>query len=151
MSSKPLGELLIEARLINSKQLNYVLQLQTLTKEKPGQILIRLGYITTNTLVEFLSKQHGTQAIDPYTDVIDEEAVSVIAGNVATKYKAVPINFKSEGREKKLAVAMADPSNLETIDTISFMIGYRIKPVFVMEESIGGLINYCYHKRLEIK
>lgn len=148
MDRKRLGEMLLEAGIIDERQLDQALKVQRETGEKLGQILIRLGYITANTLLEFLGRQHGTQGIDPFKEVVDDEAVNSISEACARKYRAVPIRFKTEGKTKKLVVAMADPSDLEAIDVIRFMSDCTVEPVFVMEEHIDWFINYCYNKQL---
>jgi hypothetical protein len=45
---------------------------------------------------------------------------------------------------------MADPSNLEAIDTIAFISGYEIEPVFAREEDLKWVIreSYYYNKRI---
>ncbi|HWP91417.1 MAG TPA: hypothetical protein VNN20_04370 [Thermodesulfobacteriota bacterium] len=151
MSKKLLGELLIEAGLINKEKLNHALKLQKEQGGKFGQILVRLGYISMDSLVDFLSKQHSTKSFDLGKEIIDERAIGLISEKIAKKYKAVPIKLKSEGANKKLVVAMVEPSNLETIDSIKFMTGYDVEPVFIMEENLSWLINYCYHRRWELR
>jgi hypothetical protein len=151
MSKKLLGELLIEAGLINKEKLNHALKLQKEQGGKFGQILVRLGYISVDSLVEFLSKQHNAKSFDLSKEIIDEGAMGLISEKNARKYKAVPIKLKSEGITKKLVVAMAEPSNLETIDSIKFMTGYDVETVFIMEENLSWLINYCYHRRWELR
>jgi type IV pilus assembly protein PilB len=151
MQGKRLGELLIEAGLINREQLNQALGIQKRTGEKLGQVLTRLEYISTDKLIEFLSKQHGAQSIDLGKELVDEGVIGLIPEHVARRYRAVPVKFKVESGSKKLVVSMAYPSNLEVVDTIRFISGYSIEPVFVREESIEWFITYCYHKRIGLK
>jgi type IV pilus assembly protein PilB len=151
MRKKRLGELLVEAGLINTKQLNQALEIQKNSGEKLGQVLSRLGYTTMDTLVEFLSKQHGVRGIDLGKELIDENVIGLIPKHVAKKYKVIPVKFKTEGRLKKLVVAMADPSNLEVVDAITFISGYSVEPVFIREESLAWFMDYCYHKRIGLK
>ena len=151
MSRKFLGELLIEAGLVNKEQLSHALKVQNEQGGKFGQILVRLGYVHIDSLVEFLSKQHSTKSFDLSKEIIDERAMGLIPEKIAKRYKAVPIKLKSEGTTRKLIVAMVEPSNLETIDSIKFMTGYDVEPVFIMEENLSWLINYCYHRRWELR
>jgi type II secretion system (T2SS) protein E len=41
---------------------------------------------------------------------------------------------------------MTDPLNLQLIDTISFLTGYIIEPVFAKEEDLKWNIKYYYNK-----
>jgi len=148
---KRLGELLVEAGFISKEQLNHALEEQKISKEKLGQTLMRLGYITEDILIEFLSKQYGTPSINLFREVIDEKVVNMIPRNVAEKHKAIPVGFKSNGGTKKLIVAMANPSDLEAINTLAFITGYSIDPIFTREEHFEWLIRYYYQRRWELK
>jgi type IV pilus assembly protein PilB len=153
MKNRRLGELFVEAGLIDSEQLDHALKVQKPFRHKLGQTLVRLGYITEDILIEYLDMQHGSPGINLhklYKEVIDESAAHTITRHVAEKYKAIPISFKLEGRTKKLIVAMADPSNLEAIDTIAFITGYSIEPIFTMEEHLEGIIYYHYYKKWQL-
>ena len=79
MSKKPLGELLIEAGLVNKEQLSHALKVQKEQGGKSGQILVRLGYISMDSLVEFLSKQHSAKSFDISKEIIDEGAMGLIS------------------------------------------------------------------------
>ena len=151
MGRKRLGDLLIEAGFISTEQLNFALKEQKFSREKLGQTLVRLRYITEDILIGFLGKQHGTSGIDLFKEVIDERAVDMIPRRVAEKYKVIPVGFKLEGRTKKLIVAMANPSNLEAIDTVAFITGYSIDPIFAREEHLEWIIRHYYNKRWELK
>lgn len=148
MSRKPLGELLIEAGFIDTEQLKYALALKEkeFLAEKLGRILVNLKYIDEDILVEYLGKQHGAPGINLSTKEIEVEVVSIIPGHIAEKYNVIPVGFKSNGRVKKLIVAMADPSNIEAMDTISFITGYYVEPVFAREEDLKWTIKYYYNK-----
>jgi len=62
---KPLGALLKEKGLITEESIRFALQEQKITKEKIGEILERLCFVTGNDVVQALSEQNGF----PYMDV----------------------------------------------------------------------------------
>jgi type II secretory ATPase GspE/PulE/Tfp pilus assembly ATPase PilB-like protein len=62
---KPLGALLKEKELITEDSIRFALQEQKITKEKIGEILERLCFVTGNDVVMALSEQNGL----PYLDV----------------------------------------------------------------------------------
>jgi type IV pilus assembly protein PilB len=151
MSKKRLGELLVEAGFISREKLNRALKIQENSGEKLGQVLISLGLISTDILIEFLSKQYGVQGIDLGKELIDENVIGLIPEHIAKKHKVIPVKFKSKGKLKKLVVAMVNPSDFGAIDNITFMSGYSIEPVFIREESFAWFMNYCYHKKGALK
>lgn len=144
---KPLGELVIEAGFIDRGQLNRALNEQKTSNEKLGQILMSMGYITEDILIDSLSKQCGTPGMNLFKTEIDETAFYMVPRDVAEKYKVIPVGFKVEGRVKRLIVAMANPSNLEAIDVLTFITGYAIEPVFTREEQFRWIIQYYHTKK----
>lgn len=147
-SVKPLGELLIEAGFIDRERLNYALALKEkgLHVDRLGRILVNLNYIDEDMLVEFLGKQHGAPGINLCKKEIDEGIINIIPKDIAEKYNIIPVGFKLVGRVKKLIVAMADPSNIDAIDTIMFITGYTVEPVFAREEDLKWTIKYYYNE-----
>ena len=152
---KLLGESLVEAGLISIEQLNNALVLkgQKFHLEQIGRFLMNLDFIDEGTLIEFLGRQYGTSDINFSKEMANEKAFHTIPWEVAEKYRALPVGFKTDEKNSKLIVAMADPSNLEAIDTIAFISGYEIEPVFAREEDLKWVIryNYYYEKRINSK
>jgi type IV pilus assembly protein PilB len=149
LNRKPLGELLLEAGVINTEQLNYALTLkqQRFAKDKIGQVMLYLNYIDQDTLIKFLGKQYGSPTINLRKEIIDEEAVHLIPKEIARRYKVISVGFKTDANRKKLMVAMPDPTNLEVVDTISFITGYSIEPLLAREEDLSWIIAYYYNKK----
>jgi len=71
---KPLGVVLKEKGLVTDEYIGYALQEQKITREKIGEILERLGFVTENDIVIALSQQSGVPYIDVDT-VLPEENV----------------------------------------------------------------------------
>lgn len=147
MGKKRLGELLLESGLISTEKLNHALKMQQNSGEKLGRVLISLGLINMDRLIEFLGKQHGVKSLDLCNELIDKNVIGLIPEHIAKKHKVIPVKFKSKGKLKKLVVAMVNPSDFGAIDNITFMSGYSIEPVFIREESFAWFMNYCYHKK----
>jgi type IV pilus assembly protein PilB len=58
-----LGQLLINNHLITEEQLEKALELQKKEAGRLGSNLIKLGFLTEDKLVAFLSQQYGVPAI----------------------------------------------------------------------------------------
>ena len=71
---KQLGDLLKEKGIITEEHIRYALQEQKITREKLGEILERLGFITGNDVVTTLAHQSGVPYID-VDEVLPEESV----------------------------------------------------------------------------
>jgi type IV pilus assembly protein PilB len=131
LGAKKLGELLLQEGLIEPGHLNRALDEQRHTGERVGAVLIKLGYISDEVLVEFLSRQFHVPSVNPAKLTIPKEMICLIPSEVAQKYQAVPFGLIGQ----TLNVAMADPGNLFVIDDIRFLTRKNIQ-VHVASENV---------------
>jgi type IV pilus assembly protein PilB len=129
--AKKLGELLLQEGLIESEQLNRALEEQRHGGERIGAVLIKMGFISEEVLVEFLARQFHVPAVNPSRLTITQAIIGLIPPEIAQKYQAVPFGLMGH----TLNVAMADPGNLFVIDDIRFLTRKNIQ-VHVASETI---------------
>jgi len=139
MASK-LGQLLVNSRIISEDQLNEAIGLQRREGGRLGMKLIKLGYITEENLVSFLSKQWGVPAINLSDYRIDPSVLKLIPYDIARKYLIVPVARVGA----TLTIATADPSNVFVIDDVKFMTGYNVEVVVAGESSVTNAISSYY-------
>ncbi|MBI5409848.1 MAG: type IV-A pilus assembly ATPase PilB [Nitrospirae bacterium] len=137
-----LGQLLISSNIITEEQLLKALEMQKNEGGRIGTCLIKLGFVTDEKLVQFLSKQYGVPAVALSTENIDPSVVKFIPYDVAHKYQIFPISKNGAA----LTIAMTDPSNVFAIDDIKFMTGYDVRPVVASEFSIKEAIAKHYEQ-----
>jgi type IV pilus assembly protein PilB len=135
-----LGQLLIASSIISEDQLKKALNAQKQEGGRLGTNLIRLGFITEDKLVAFLSKQYGVPAINLSEYKIDTVILKLIPADMAKKYLIMPVARIGA----TLTVAMADPSNVFAIDDVKFMTGYNVEVVVSSETGIIGAIGNYY-------
>jgi type IV pilus assembly protein PilB len=135
-----LGQLLITANLITDDQLKEAVSLQRKEGGRLGANLVKLGYITEEKLVAFLSKQWGVPAINLSDYKIDPSVLKLVPGEVARKYFIIPVARVGA----TLTIAMSDPSNVFVIDDVKFMTGYNVEVVVSGESSIVNAISVHY-------
>ncbi|MCL5023170.1 MAG: type IV-A pilus assembly ATPase PilB [Nitrospirae bacterium] len=137
-----LGQILITSNIISEEQLKQALNLQKREGGRLGTNLAKLGYITEDKLVSFLSKQFGVPAINLSEYTIDSSVVKLIPLEMARKYLIMPIARVGA----TLTIAMADPSNVFAIDDVKFMTGYNVEVVVAAESAILTSITNNYAK-----
>lgn len=137
-----LGQILISSNIISEEQLKQALNLQKKEGGRLGTNLAKLGYITEDKLVSFLSKQFGVPAINLSEYTIDPAVVKLIPLEMARKYLIMPIARVGA----TLTIAMADPSNVFAIDDVKFMTGYNVEVVVAAESAILSAIANNYSK-----
>jgi len=139
-----IGQILIRAGHITDKHLEQALTEQQKYKGKVGQILLRQGIIDEDTLLNALASQTGTLGINIFKHKVDSNVINLVTKDVVLRYKILPIEFINDNGVKKLLIAMCDPSNVETLRALEFVTGYKIKPIFTLEEHLYLLIHYYY-------
>src|SRR5512135_808925 len=135
-----LGQLLIASSIISEDQLKQALGVQKKEGGRLGTNLVRLGFITEDKLVSFLSKQYGVPAINLSDYKIDPSVLKLIPADMAKKYLIMPVARVGA----TLTIAMADPSNVFAIDDVKFMTGYNVEVVVSSESAIIGSITAHY-------
>jgi type IV pilus assembly protein PilB len=135
-----LGQLLIASSIISEEQLKQALGIQKKDGGRLGTNLVKLGFITEDKLVAFLSKQYGVPAINLSEYKIDPAVLKLIPSDMAKKYLIMPVARVGA----TLTIAMADPSNVFAIDDVKFMTGYNVEVVVSSESAIIGSITSHY-------
>lgn len=135
-----IGQLLVNNHLITEEHLGKALELQKKEGGRLGSNLVKLGFISEEKLVAFLSQQYGVPAVNLSDYKIDNSLTKFIPVEVAQKYMMMPVARLGA----TLTVAMVDPSNVFAIDDVKFMTGYNVEPVVAAESAIRNAITECY-------
>jgi len=142
-----LGQLLLKAKLITEEQLNEALRMQRLEGKRLGSVLLKLGHITEESLITFLSRQYNAPAINLSDYKIDTSLLKLIPYETAKKYQLIPISKDGAG----LRIAIADPSNNLAIDDVRFLSGMKISVHVAAESAITEAIEKYYPKKEAVK
>ncbi len=113
--ARPIGELLTEAGIINEEMIRYALQVQKVSKERLGEILLRLRFVTDTEIARVLSEQSG----HPFTDLAgvlpEVEVLRQLPYNFAQRYDLLPVALENG----ELIVVTADPFDDQGLSRIS--------------------------------
>jgi len=143
-----LGNILVKERIISEAQLEEALRNQVIFGGKIGTNLIELGYITAEQLAEYLSRHKGVPQVRPGDlHSILPEVIALVTAEIAKKHQVVPVRLD----KKRLTVAMADPTDLATIDKLSFMTGMYINPLVIPELLLIMALERYYKIRRETR
>jgi type IV pilus assembly protein PilB len=135
-----LGQLLITSNIITEDQLKDALDLQRREGGRLGTNLVKLGHITEEKLVAFLSRQYNVPAINLTDYKIDPSLLKLIPIDMARKYLIMPVARVGA----TITIAMIDPSNVFAIDDVKFRTGYNVEVVVSSESSILNTISIRY-------
>ncbi len=138
--AKKIGELLLQEGLVDESQLDRALEEQRQTGERIGGILIKLGFISEDVLVEFIARQFSVPQVNLAKLSIPKDIFGMIPSDIATKYQAVPFGLMGN----TLNVAMADPGNLFVIDDMRFLTRKNIQVHVASEIAIKKVLGQYY-------
>ena len=138
--AKKIGELLIDEGLIKPEQLKRALEEQQQTGERIGYILVKLGFITEDDLVEVLARQFHVPAVNPSQLSIPKEILGLIPLNIVQKYHVIPFGLMGN----TLNIALADPGDLFLIEDVRFLTRKNILAHVARESSIKEVIGRYY-------
>ena len=85
----------------------------------------------------------GAEVVNLGDVKIADDVISVIPRHIARKYRVVPV-FKHDG---SLTVALADPSDLDTIDSLTHLLRMEINLQVASEQDIENALSRYYGER----
>ena len=98
--------------------------------------LQRLGFITELALVQWMAARLKVPWIDLEGKQLDPELAAVLPATLAEKYQCVPLRQDKMGVVTTLYVGMSDPSDVASLDDMSFSTGVIVRPVLAAPRQI---------------
>ena len=135
-----LHQLLIDEGLITKRQLDEAIKSLKNKSDSIGRCLIRMGYITQETLACFVAEQFNLPFVHLDKLKIDHEAIKLLSYELAEKFSLIPI-FKTD---RDISIAFSDPTDTFIINTIEFMTGLCVIPFAASESEIKKAIAQHY-------
>lgn len=145
MNEKPrVGEILVQAGVIDQMQLASALREQSRWGRRLGVTLIKMGMVEEGHLVRALATQLKLPVASLVGKRIADDVIALVPMRVATDHGVIPLFVKREGRTDQLFLGMEDPSNLAILDDLSFQMGMEIHPVMVGPTELGEALDRYY-------
>jgi type IV pilus assembly protein PilB len=135
-----IGQLLLEAQLIDGNALSKAAQQQKNTGGSLTGNLVKIGAVSEDALLEFLARHYNTPAMDLKNFEPDPTLTRLIPGDVASRFLALPVTRSG----RRLVVAMANPTNIFAIDDIKFITGYEVEPRVATETALKKALDRAY-------
>lgn len=137
---KRLGEILVKEGLLTEGMLKQVLIEQKKTDLKFGQYVIRQGIVQEKQIIDLLSEQFNIKKYQMNDFPLDLELVRYVPVEIAQKNQVVPLKIKGN----LLMVAIVDPLEITTLDSIEKLNNMEVEPVICSEAEINQLISSMY-------
>lgn len=141
-----LGEFLVENNFLTKEQLQTAVERQKQTGEKLGRVIIDLGFITEEKLLEVLSQQLKIPFVDLKQYPIKPEIVKILPEFYARRFRAIVLNNESD----ELLLGMADPLDLVATDELTRILKKPFKIALIREDDLMQMIDLMYRHGTEI-
>lgn len=137
-----IGELLSKEGYITKFQLDEALNYQKKNDGRLGSILLKLGYIEEDTVVNVLSRIYNYPSVIIARITPDSKAIEHVPYEMAKKYGAFPIQLSDD----ELSVCMAEPTDTTAVE----MLQNETKKTLKVSVSAEKDIVEAYRKYYEI-
>lgn len=132
-----LCELLVRNGRVHLEQIQEALELQKLRPKRVGQILLDLGYVDEDDLLEALSEQYDITYEPNISEQVDPALTTKVPINFIREYYMAP--YKQNG--SAFYVAVNDPVNLLPLDDLRLLLGGPVVPVLCRRSEIDKIID----------
>ena len=137
---KKLGELLLQANLIDQLTLEKALEIQKTQKRKIGQILIGMGVIDDEKIAKALASQLKIPFLRLSDVQIPKEVIDLVPQDMAENYLLIPVKVV----KKQLVIAMANPLEFYALDDLRFITQMSIFVTVAPQSDVLSAIQKFY-------
>ena len=108
-------------------------------------ILVNSGVLDEAEMTALLAQQYGMEVIELTGYDIPEEVLDKIPREIVEHYRVIPVMM----HDGVLTIAMSDPSDMETIDTLRYLLKGDIDAVIAPQKQIDDAIGKHYANDME--
>ncbi len=139
MALKRIGDVLIEADIITTKQLEDALKKQE-QNERLGETIVRLQYASEMQILKALEDSTGVQRVSLMNFTIDEQVLKLVDESFCRRHTMIPLRIDGN----KLMFATSDPLDFSVTEELRLMTGYRPKMFSAPKNEINTQIEKYY-------
>jgi type IV pilus assembly protein PilB len=137
-STRMIGEVVVDLGFADRETVDEAVE-QARSQGRPtGLVLVEQGVLRHDQLARVVAERFGLDYVDLAVFDLDVGATNLLNADACKRYQAMPIGFTDDGT---VLLAMADPTNVLTIDDVAMMTGRRVKPVAASVEDLNLLLN----------
>ena len=141
--ARRLGTILVDMGYLDEEALWKVTEEQKRTDgELIGKVAVRLGLVKEEQVLKALGEQFGYKVMKLENATIPAELTEMVNETMATAYKVVPVSQNK--KDKSVTVAMAEPQNPSTLDSLKMFLGVEVKGVIASEAEVTATIERLY-------
>ncbi len=132
-----IGDVVVDLGFATREKVEDAVEIARAQGKPTGQVLVEQGVLRHDQLARVVAERFGLDYIDLSVYELDMGAVNLIDMDAIRRYQAVPVGFLEDGT---LLLAMADPTNVLSIDDIAMLTGRRVRSASASIEDLNILI-----------
>jgi type IV pilus assembly protein PilB len=133
-----IGEVVVDLGLADRETVEEAVSAARDQGRPTGMVMVERGILRHDQLARVVAERFGLDFVDLSVFDVDVGATNLISSETAKRYQALPVGFTDDGA---LLLAMANPTNVLTIDDIGMMTGRRIRPAAASVEDLNLLVT----------
>ncbi len=145
--ARKLGTILVDMGYLDEEKLWNVLEEHKRSGELVGKVAARLGFVNEDQVLKALGEQLGMKVVKLGDMTIPQEAIDSVAESMASAFKVVPVSVGK--KDKSVTVAMAEPQNPTTLESLRQFLGVEVKGMVASEADVLGAIDRIYAGKQE--
>jgi hypothetical protein len=144
-----LGDLLVEARLIDEFQLQAALGHQRRFGNRLGVALVKLGFLREEDLMAVLAQQLGLPVVRLAGKRIAPDVLARVPEALLEKHGCLPLFVRREGEQDVLYVGLADPCDRSVRDDLARVVRMPLRPVLVAPTDLHDAVTRLLRTQAE--
>ncbi|MBX6311746.1 MAG: Flp pilus assembly complex ATPase component TadA [Isosphaeraceae bacterium] len=145
--ARRIGTILMDLGYLDEEGLMRVLEEQRRSNELTGKVAVRLGLVSEDQVLKALAEQLGMKVVKLSDLTVPQEVLDLVNESMATAFKVVPISVGK--KDKSVTVAMAEPQNPATLDSLRSFLGVEVKGAIASEAEVQAAIERLYAGKQE--
>ncbi len=137
-SVRRIGEVVVDLGFADRAAVELAVAAARSQRKPTGQVLVEQGVLRQDQLARVVAERFGLDYIDLSVYEPDMGAVNLLSSEAIKRYQAVPVRFMEDGA---LLLAMADPTNILSIDDIAMITSRRVRVAATSAEDVKLLAS----------
>jgi len=137
-SKRLIGDVVVDLGYAARERVEEAVAVARAQSRPTGQVLVEQGVLRQDQLAQVIAERFGLDYIDLSVYEVDMGAANLLDIDAIKRYQAVPVGYVDDGT---LLLAMADPSNVFTVDDVAMITGRRVRVAVASAEDVKILIT----------
>jgi type IV pilus assembly protein PilB len=128
-----IGQVVVDLGFADRAAVEEAVNVARAQRKPTGQVLVEQGVLRQDQLARVVAERFGLDYVDLSVHELDMGAVNLLSAEAIKRYQAVPVGFTEDGA---VLLAMADPTNILTIDDVAMITNRRVRAAAASAEDV---------------